>query len=303
MAIFKFDHAFSDGLGIVSLLLSLADNYSIELFPFNRKYPMYLKIWNLIFLPYYLIKVCIMQINLVVSPSILKSETQIKSQNSLISTIHSESFDQISKVAKKLKVSFNDLMLSIYSSSLTKMIKDNKLPDNENLKKFTISVPIGFREVPVSIKDLVITNNSPGMVLNLESISDSLLEGKKLSEYLNSTVKDLGVVQATNYILFIFSCFLPYRLMISIFVNVSKKCDFIFSNVPCTREALYYNGSKCEEMFPYITTGFFSTFFACLTYDKKMNFLFSQSDNLGVNPELCKKYFEIEYKRVIKSLE
>jgi hypothetical protein len=104
VAIFKFDHAFSDGLGIVSLLLSLADNYSLSLFPFNRKYPLYLKLWNFIFLPFYLIKLCILQFSLIDSPSVLKSGNQIKSKISKFSTIHSESFDEITKVTKNYNI-------------------------------------------------------------------------------------------------------------------------------------------------------------------------------------------------------
>jgi len=296
--ILSFDHSFSDGLGIISLILGLADNYSEKLFPFNKKYSWMHYLLNMILLPINLAKLIIITLKLNKQPAPMKIPFNHKKVGiTKIATIVDKPFDEVSQVCKNLKITFNDLLITLVSKVLNTIQSEVlKVPKN---KSFVLSIPIGLRSYPKNLKDLTIENSSPAFIINLQTVDDVERECRSVSKVMNSTFKNLGMVEAMSFILLILTSFIPYKLMNYIFTKESRNCDFLLSNVPCTKEALYYNGNKCESLLPFISTGFFSSFFACLTYDKKVTYLFSVNEKMPVGPEVIKKYFEIEYYNLI----
>lgn len=296
----KFDHAFTDGLGCLSLILGLADNYSEKLFPFNKKISYIQYILSIILMPYYILRLVYLQLSLLFnycnSPFKSGKDKDEKHNGFRLATIDNLKFSDASQIYKKLGVSYNDLCLSILSKSANRIVKEHN-KDNINYKhnQFVVGCPVGLRGFPKKLKDLEIKNDSMGMILRLRVVEDVISECKLVSKEFKASLKDLGAISAAKFVIFILIMFFPVKLFKLVAASSSKDTDFMFSNVPGPKEKLFYNGNECDNLCPYLSSGFYSTFTACFTYNGIINFIFSYSNSLLIEPELFKSYFIEEF--------
>lgn len=300
--IFKFDHAFSDGLGIVSLLFALADNYSLTLFPFNKKYSWASYIINLVLIPYFFLKLMLSLMNFSKDKSPFKVENgKTKSCQNNLEIITDIKFEDMTKVYKKLGISFNDLVLSLISASVKKYVSESD--EFKSCKTLSCTIPIGTRGFPKSIKELIITNKTTAISSNLTLIDDVITQSKQISNQFSQSIKDFGQIEVSNLIVLLLTSFLPYYVFSSVARSQGKQRDMLISNVPFAKTELVYNGDSCNQIIPYITPGGYTTFIAILTYNGKVSFLFSMADGLKIDSKILSKYFKEQLETTMSKIK
>lgn len=282
---FLFDHSFSDGMGIVSLVISLADNYSQKLFPYGKNFEIGIlyKIFSVILFPYYFLKILYRYIFQYRNGNMIKLDyNHDRSEKSKLGSITNISSEGLLRKCKKLNITFNDIYLNMSVVSLKKAIfkKFQKV-----ITVFTVIVTVGLKIFPNNIKDIKVDNSSIGIILQFSTIKDSLFDNiKTIKNETSAYLKDIFYVLNNIYLNWGLSSLLPHTLLNYIFVKESRSVEFITSNVPLPKEPLYYNSFKCIEMLPYITSGFGNIFMVCVSYNQKFSFLFSFNESVPLDP-------------------
>jgi hypothetical protein len=295
MIMIKFDHSLTDGLGFIGMITALSDNYDIKLFPASiTKNPLTLKtiLWSLLISPW-----------LMVYPAwrhkayLLSGETPFKSNKENLGiprTTLSElyDFDLYSKIGKQLGITFNDLMMTVFSAALKKYCTNHfhRIP-----KMVATMTPIGNRSIPKNIEDIEITNNSSGIGCELILIDDPIKESHIISKEFSYHARNIPLAKSVKIMMDFMYLYLPFYLSKYLVKDTGKNFDFTISNVPGPRNNLYYSGCKIIDMIPFITPGVTSSFIGIITYSGKFRFSICFDSVLGTDPELVLKYVAEEF--------
>lgn len=297
MLIIKFDHCFTDGLGFISMITALADNYDVKLFPQSmRKQKSWKKtIFAILLIPYYILYICVRNF------LILKSgRTPFKSSKPITGTAKtglSEAMDFLtySKVSKILGITFNDLMMSVFAASIRKYCKEHfdRIPES-----VITMTPISDRKIPESLHDIRITNDATGIACNLNLIQDPIKDCKIIHKEYANNVRSLPMVMAIKKLMDLLHRYSPFYLTKFIIKQASQNFDITFSNVAGPLQHLYYAGSRLTEMFPFFTTGFTYAFIAIYSYRGKFRLNITLDNALNLDPNLLLKYLYIELEHI-----
>lgn len=300
----KFDHSFTDGLGFIGLMCALADNYSIDLFPRTTSKQTVLLDYVILFfmIPYYIVYNFyrnLITLSTGASPFKLSGNKQNTGQPQ-ISISKNYDFNKASKICKSLKITFNDLMMSIISSSCRKFCLEHKLELPKNLSS---AIPIGHRKLPKTLKDIRIVNDSTAVGCKIHLVSDPIKECHLIHDEFKGNVRNIPFIMLTKFLTdFVFK-FFPDYLSKNIVRNASKSFDFTISNVPGPKNALYYAGGKIDEMMAFTSPGFFSSFIGVFSYNGTFRFLFCFDEILGINVNEFKNFIEREVEYVFANAE
>jgi len=110
----KFDHSLSDGIGLLGLLIAMADNYNINLYPKLGEASMFSIFMLQLLSPFYVIEKIYnaIKIKYIDGPFKLgKGKKRSNIKKAAISKYYS--FDAISKISKENKLTFNDMIIAI----------------------------------------------------------------------------------------------------------------------------------------------------------------------------------------------
>lgn len=281
--LFKFDHLFTDGLGYISLLFGIADNYNTNDFPHMGKFSIYETVKAYVLSPLYIVISFYRNIF-----EIRGDKSPFKNDGRMIGrTKYSISprhdFRLVSRVSKKLGVTFNDLMLAVVSRALTMYLNDNKLkhpyPD---LKYFLMQNTIGTRGIPTSYHELKLENDSISLPLKVPLINNILdvNEIKGISFNTKKYLKDFSLA----YSLRLFCTFLLTYLPAPVFRLIVNKAnhDMVYTNLPGPKKPLFYAGNKLEEFLIYTTTGFHPVLIGIVSYDEKYRIAYGFDKSLSI---------------------
>jgi NRPS condensation-like uncharacterized protein len=300
----KFDHSFTDGLGFIGLICALADNYSIDLFPrTNFKQKGFLDYLVLLCsIPYFIISIFyrnLITLSTGASPFKLSGNKKNTGQPQIqISKIYD--FNIISKICKSLKVTFNDLMMSIISSSCTKFCLEHKF---ELPKSLSAVVPVGHRKIPKTFKDIKILNDSTAVGCKIDLISDPIKECHIINNEFKNNLRNIPFITLTKLLSDLIFKFFPDYLSKKIVRSASRSFDFTISNVPGPKNALYYADGKISEMMAFTSPGYISSFVGVFSYNGTFRFLFCFDEILGINVTEFKNYVEREIEYVLANTE
>jgi NRPS condensation-like uncharacterized protein len=280
----KFDHSFSDGLGIIGLICGLADNYSLDLFPgFNKKHSILGFIYTFLFLPYLIIYSFYRNLfHLSTKNSPFKIDHKLRAGRSKFQMTELIDFVEISKICKSLNITFNDMIMSLISSASKKYIEENnlKLP-----KHFSCLVPVSSRKPAENIKDILITNDSTAIGCKIEIISDPIKECNKIKKEFSTHVRNPYFFLFTTLMVNCLNKFFPSYLMRYIIHSTSEGIDFTISNVPGPKSNLIYSGYKVTELIGYTSTGFLSSFLFVFSYNGSFRFVCCFDEALGLDAD------------------
>ena len=222
----NFDHAVTDGQGFVSLICTMADNYSLKLFPSVRM-PSYLDfIISYIMIPYsiYLFitsNLQLMQQSSKPCPIRMPIDVSVSGE-SLQGLSKHYNFSDFSKVCKKLKMTFNDLMTGIVSAAFNKIFKEH-FKSKDNIENLCMCFPTGTKGFPKTIDGVRMENDSPGFGICIKLIDNPLEETKNdisgstnLLRNFSFRLLNKSVVKLIHYIL-------PMSLRLKVLREKSKE--------------------------------------------------------------------------------
>lgn len=287
----KFDHSFSDGLGLIGLICGLADNYSLDLFPgnMNKKNSILGFIFTILLFPYLAIYSMYRNIySISTKESPFKISYDKKKGQPRIQMTGLLNFEKISKICKKLKITFNDMIMSIISSASKKFMEKKGLKKPKHL---SCMVPITSRKPPKTIEEIMITNDSTAIGCKIDLIENPLENCLIIREEFSKHVRNPYLFLFTKILIDSFFKFLPCYVMKEIILANSRGIDFTISNVPGPKSALYYSGCKVRELICFTSTGFLSSFLAVFSYNGTYRFVICFDEALDLDIE--------EYKRII----
>ena len=276
----KMDHSLSDGIGMLSFLMAIADNYDISMFP-QLKTP---SIWQSFILnllsPYYMIKSLAIDLNMKVQENIFKRTTGPIIGKRIIKIGKKYIFTQVSKLAKSLGLTFNEFITAVVSKA-TKAYLKKEDPKN-NLDSISISAPVSTRTMPKCLEDYTIDNSMTTLSYDLPLIDDIKTEKSKIKTALSS-LKDFFLVYGYLLKYSVVSSFLPVSYLKEGGVEFATKVSLVFSNVPGPKTQLIYANTKINTMIPTPNPGFFHNFLAIITYNDEFNLTFATDSNIRIN--------------------
>lgn len=271
---FKFDHIFSDGLGYVSLLFGMTDNFSSKDFPLVVKFSIIDRIKAYIFSPFYiLLNLYIIYVKCNNGDTPLKNN--INSSNLSGKSNKSVSrrfiFPEYSRINKDMKITFNDFMMGVFSKAFYNYYtKDLKL--SEYNRYISILVTLGSRNIPTNPNDILLENDSTGVSFCMPLINDPLniKEMHRLKKDSDRYIKNWAYAYNVRFITDFVSYFCPKWFFY--FMLKQTPQDFIFTNLPGPKKAVEFNNNKLIDVFTMSTPGFNPNFIGVITYDQKIRF-------------------------------
>lgn len=284
--LFKFDHYFTDGLGYISLLFGIADNFNVADFPGMLKFNRWEKIKAYLLCPIYIaLSFYRGAYELLSDQSPFKPKKMTGNFKYGVSKRHS--FSEISSYAKKCSVTFNDLMISVVSNALNKYLEENKDKFGKyNVKTLLLQNTIGTRGFPKSHFELNLENDSTALACSVPLIKDifNLQEIKEVSRNTKKYLKDFSMAYAVRLFLSTLLTYLPnsiFRYMI----NMANH-DMVYTNLPGPKKPLFYSGNKLEEFLLYTTPGFYPFLTGISSYSNKFRVACCIDDCLGLEPSI-----------------
>ena len=306
--LFKLDHTMSDVLGWIALTLSMSDNYSDDIIPSilkkKKKQPFYLEvltnIFEFIMFPYYALRL------LLNGMFHTNEENPFKrvippSGISLFEFTNSFEFDKLNKINKKLKISFNDLMLAIISSSINKYCLNNEI--KYGYSKLICGIPIGIKDFSCHTSEIELKNDILGAIMEIKRIKDPLKEYDKISEETKKTIKNTSNIKSWTYLEFIFNQFVPYFLQKAIAINVGQTVDLAITNLPGPVNKISYCGCEVNEILPMMSNGFGLSSIIILTYNNTLRMTVCVEDTIKINSNALIKAINEEINSIIGKLE
>lgn len=285
--VLKLDHTLSDGLGIISATLLLADNYSEEIFPpimrMGVSLPWYYLILNIITFPYYGLYVFY---NTLFSHSdstpLRKSKKACGKSNFILSTTFE--INSLANVKKMWKVSFNDLMMCAISRATKRFVNQDEYGGlYKNLKNIKVAIPVGRKPVPKTPEMIKLNNEINMIYFKLPLIDHLECEHKVISRETKKHLMNPLLSNAAITMANIMGEYVPMRIIHSITDNFMDNVDLIISNVPGPMCPLYFAGSKLTKLIPITSNSRTRAFIPILSYDKKFNLLLTIDSESGID--------------------
>lgn len=301
--VLQFDHTFSDGLGILSLICSIADNYSLDMFPsiMKRNYSdpiSYLK--SIIFFPYYALKMLFL--NMIINPKPTPYKLKSKSTGFCdLSISKNYSYIELSKINKKWQVSFNDLVLSVFSCAMKKLSKDRKDLKFNDLERFIYTIPIGSKNLPQRVEDVSIKNEINGMMVDIDAIDDVHKDINKIHNQMRQTIKNAAANRTLVWLADLLSEFVPIKFIQAIIDHHILYNDAVLSNTAgCTKE-LFYSNAHLYDGIPICGTGRVGCFITVSTFNNILKIALCLDKAVkGISANEIMSYVENELDNLIK---
>ena len=294
--IFKFEHVMTDGLGLISALCTGATNYNIDSFPSIMKnikedtlnetiffwlvYPFFLIHSLFVFLPMRNYK----------SPLIPK---KFSGNNSICKT-KSYKLKDFEKLRKENKVSFNDLMVSVLSKSMYKLVNLPQFDNYKNKKRMRIFLPVARKKLARNTEEIDIVNKTNLVVCDVPLIKD--YNKKNLQNVHNDIKKYFKKYIQFAYIKTTITlgtiCSWPIFEVAS--QALCNRFELAFTNVPGPKVKLNYGNNIIDNLIFYITPSRGLSFLSLISYNEEFHLTLSVDDNCDVKSDMYLKLIESE---------
>jgi len=217
--ILQSDHSLGDGMGYHCLMSKMTDGFDINKFPKTTGKSFLTKIKDNIlawfFIPFALYFLYAKQSG--------KTPFKIYKNFSMNKTGYiSQKFEfkELYKINKKLKVTFNDLMLALISSASKKYCTDNGY---KGLKNLNVICPVNMRSPPQVEEDLKLTNESSCSSIPLELIDDVTKDAKKINKDTEFLLRNHLYPRTINLLNVLSNTYLPFALSRETIKRSTKK--------------------------------------------------------------------------------
>lgn len=290
----KFDHSLMDGMSSVSLLAALSDTqFSPNLFPgvgIKKNVMILQRIAMILMLPYYfLYSIYKTYIGVSSGETLFKEGRKIGHSDLTVSETYD--FQFFSKITKSLNITFNDLMMSVYSAAIKKYCKEK----STNIpQRVAIIIPIGIKSFPDHKDKVVLNNTTTGLPCELKLIDNIPTECKIIKKEFLNNIRNPMKVKVQNWIISIMFKICPHYFSIWVCKFTSSLMDLTLSNVPGPREYLTFGGYKLLAIIPLLTPGLMKIFVGTMSYAGKFVMTLAIDDCLNISAKEFMNYVENE---------
>lgn len=282
LIMFHFDHLLSDGLGVISLICGLSDDYSPDFFPsimLNYKEDSIIKVlieWITfpIYGPYALFLMFFTNSG---KNSFRTSKYTKKTFNYSLGKPMPLSLFNTNR--KKFQMTFNQAIISAISLSCKNICNMKGFNSNKWIK---VMMPVGRKRIPSSIEKVRLSNEAKFIFINvplIESGSEFNLVSQNLTIAAKNETLNNANLKWANIIARIFS----FRVIDFFGDLYCRNVDLVLSNIPGPTKELYYEGSRIEEINPIITPGRGIIFIILMTYNNSFHVNISIDDKLEID--------------------
>lgn len=299
--IWKFDHVMTDGLGMLSSICLLADNYDASIFPImmrNYKYKWYMQILD------YLQFICY-------GPLVVKEmfrrdpkpspfrQTHMSTGESNITHSKLYDLDIFSRLRKDLNVSFNDLIFCVFSRAFKKYSEKfgDKYIEKRDIRAL---MPIGRKEVPTCLEEARLNNEVSSLFIRIPIIEDTRTDHHKISKVLSSSIKNTGYMSAGITFVKLSVEYLPISIQNPLADYFTDNIDLTVSNMPGPTVPLFYDGMRCTKITPMATTSRLRAFIPVFSYNKKFGLMMSVDKDSKIDNKEFIKLIEVEIENLIE---
>jgi hypothetical protein len=289
--IMKFDHVFTDGLGVVSFIGGISDNHSPEIYPTIMK--------RRSTLPFSVSSIIKILSDLFLLPYVgykhkkyIKKETIFHplgfnpSGEVFTATTKPYKFDKFFQACKDVNISFNEFLMANISAGvkryLTRHYTEDKIP-----KYIYVNIPIGNTGLPKSLDDVTskVKNSCSVALVKLPLIHDPVKNYHRIKNILKESVGNFFYPLLNLCIVQFGFQFLPNYLFDLSVDAVAKNLDVCISNVPGSKFPLFYAGCEIHDIVSTVKAGGIFMFFLVLSYNNKLRVQITCDKLLGMRPE------------------
>lgn len=270
--IMKSDHSLTDGLGLLSLIFTLSDNYKPTNMPkiMHQRKEMFYEtfFYFLCFIP-----LCIPLILYLIFTikSTCRLSNLARTNEVEIGEYKQYDISEIKHHSKKLKMSINEFLIFIVTKAVKNVFKESE--------KITCIIPFGMSPVPNNISEVKLENHVFALFYKFR-LSGNISEFKQ--DYKN-LLRQSFIVKITNFSTNLIYAILPFNWAKAVSSGVMTEVDLGISNVPGQSETIIIKSNIVDTVIPYVTTGNISTCLTNVSYNNKLvvslNYDGGQKDN------------------------
>lgn len=288
----KVDHCFSDGLGNISVLGFLDDDFSLDKFPLilRKKAPFlqYLLVTIKDFILGFLIGILEISYTSATVKSMYFSE-KITSKKGRLGKVGSVSLDSLKKVSKKLKLSINEVYIGAIFSSLKEL--------DPTKEKISIMIPMGFTTLPESIDKIQLYNSASGFIGVVRLIKDTVKDAHILKADIRSMVTKLYKTRAFQINATFFFGLLNTRFIKTFMKPIELDC--VITNVPGQEREIIIGGCKVIENYGAVVPSTNKCFINIGSYNGNVTVGIGIDENQRISPKVLSELISSKLQKLI----
>ena len=292
VCIFKFDHLFTDGLGIIASLCLIADNFSEETYPKILKVMKEPNIFQNFYLylvsPFYCFYIFFNLLFKKKRKCPYKASKKIMSEKTIVAISKKYKLKDFEKFRKLNNVSFNDIMLASFSISINNIYK--KIDEYKNVKNIYIDLPVGRKKLSNKFEELNITNEASGIFFEIPLINN-INEINKIKKIIRSSFKP-EVIFSLGLLSDLLGNIFSWHFISKFNKNFNKRFDFMFTNVPGPAHKLTYYGMDLDELYTFNGAEGGLPTICILSYDGYFHFCVDANENSDYDIQILVNEFE-----------
>jgi len=295
----KMDHLMSDATGLINIYALLIDNFEAMKYPaVSVKKTLWNDIKYYIKIPYYIAYSAYIYTKEIYSNTLFRDNKPIvpnkKRQISFFSTrIHD--FKVFYNKTKELKVTFNDLILILFSKSLKKYYKDKGFTKNN----LSVGVTVGPQTMPSDKSKIVVRNASTCVLVNVKFIDDIYKEAEMVGRKIGETTRDKDYSRCLLWMVNYMNLVLPRSFSRLITQIAGTAIDFMLSNIPGPKENIFIDGCKVLNTLAFPPLGYSKAFCVVATYAGRFALEMSLDKTLNIDEKELKTIIENEIEELI----
>lgn len=289
----KVDHCFSDGLGNISVLGFLDDDFSLDKYPsiLRRKVPFLQNI--LVTVKDFILGFFIGILEISYTSATLKSlyfTQPITTKKGKLGKIGNVNLDSIKKVSKKLKLSINEIYIGAIFASLKEL--------DPTKEKISIMIPMGFTTLPESIDKIQLYNSASGFIGVVRLITDIVKDANIIKSDIRAMVTKLYKTRAFQINATFFFGLLNTRFIKSFMKPVELDC--VITNVPGQEREIIIGGCKVVENYGAIVPSTNKCFINIGSYNGNVTVGIGIDENQKLSPKVLSALISSKLQKLIE---
>ena len=277
----KFDHVVSDGLGFLSMVCFLADDFTPAFFPkiLNIKYTynFLTEIKDTVLFPIHIF----LAIYVILFSSWEKTDFKIMYNfphlgDSKLGISKWYDISEIKKLRTKYSVSFNDSVVGVLMLALPHSMDDK-------VSGLNVVIPCGYTKAPSKASDICLKNLAQGFLMYIPFIKSF----KELPK-LRKIIMRIFSTSVTSIPLILFKLvgeIFPLCVLNLISNYLIFKVDMLVSNCPGPDVKCKLCGWEMTDFYPVVSSGRMKGFVTIGSYNRKFRFVIAYDKSVKYDPK------------------
>ena len=299
VCIFKFDHLFTDGLGVIASLCLIADNFSEDTYPKILKMMKEPNIYQYVYLylvsPFYCIYIFFNLLFEKERKCPFKANKKEVSKETIVAISKKFNLKDFEKFRKLNNVSFNDVMLASFSITINNIYK--KTDEYKNIKNIYIDLPVGRKMLPTKFDQLKITNEASGLFFEIPLINN-ISDVTKIKKTIRSNFRP-EIMFSLGLLADLLGNIFSWHFISKYSKDFNKRFDFMFTNVPGPAHKLTYYGMDLDELYTFNGAEGGLPTICILSYDGYFQFCVDANKNTDFDIQMLVDEFEKQVEKFI----